>query len=438
MAFGNLAQTALSLIDTVFVGQLGAHALAGVGLATTLLYVIWTLLPAIGMGAMAIGSRSAGAGDDDLLGVVTAQALWLGLFLWCGLAVLGVFGGRWMVELIGGEAAPATLAAGTTYTRIIFAGSIFTIIYFVCASILRSSGDAVTPMISNSMACTLNIILDPIFIFGWGPVPAMGVAGAAYATVLSNGFNVAYMLYRCTSGRLRLHLRRSHFAPRIDMIRRIVRLAAPNSMQYGLETITMLMMMRIVAGHGDLTIAAYTIGIRLDLMIMLPGWAISQAGASFIGQNLGAHQADRAGRGGWTAFRLLALVQCTVGVLYIVLGPRLVGIFVEDPAQQAALVAAGTSYVRTVAWSYLFLSLGMSMASALTGAGDTIAPMWHVVISRFVFQLPAAWFLPQLVAAHTGWPAYRGLWCAVVVGNMMHGLLNAARFHQGHWRERVV
>lgn len=438
MALGNLAQTALSLIDAVFVGRLGPHPLAGVGLATTLLYVIWTLLPAIGMAAMAIGSRSAGAREEETLGTVTAQALWLGLILWVGLATLGLLGGHYMINLIGGEADADTLAAGTTYTRIIFPGSLLTIVYFITASMLRGSGDAVTPMVSNSIGCLVNLVLDPILIFGLGPAPALGVAGAAIATVLANCVNVAYILRRCTSGRLRLRLRVRHFRPRPDVVRRIVRLAMPNSVQYGLETVTMLLMMRIVASHGDLTIAAFTIGIRLDLVVMLPGWAISQAGASFIGQNLGAREFDRAARGGWTAFRLLAAVQCSAGLLYILLGPRLVAVFAGDPVEHARLIALGASYVHTVPWSYLFLALGMTMASGLTGAGDPIPPMWNVFFARYCAQLPLAWFLPRLLAAHTSVPPYMGLWLAIVCGHVLHGTLNAARFRQGRWRERVV
>ncbi len=439
MVFGNLAQTTLSFIDTIFVGRLGSNALAGVGLGSTLLYVIWTLLPAIAMGAMAIGSRAAGAGDDEELGVVTAQALWLGLLLGIGLAALGFFGAGLMVgTLAGPHAAAETVAAGTTYTRIIFSGSILTITYFVCATMLRATGNSITPMISNTGACVLNMVLDPIFIFGWGPVPAMGVAGAAYATVLCNCFNVAYLLWRCTRGDLRLHLRLQHFRPQWGMLRRITRLALPNSLQYGLETVTALAMMRIVAGHGDLIIAAYTIGIRLDLLVLLPGWAISQAGASFVGQNLGARETERARRGAWSAFGLLAAVQSTAGLLYIALGPTLVGVFTGDPVANAALIEMGTSYLRTVAWSYTFLALGMTMSRALTGAGDTVAPMWNVLFSRFLLQLPLAWFLPDLLAAHSTLPMHYGLWFAIIAGHMAHGLLNAGRFGQGHWQHRTV
>lgn len=439
MAFGNLAQTALSFIDTIFVGRLGAHALAGVGLGTALLYVIWTLLPAIAMGAMAIGSRAAGAGDTDDLGTVTAQALWLGLVLWIGLAALGLFGAPAMIGLLSGSnAAAETMQAGITYTRIIFVGSGLTIVYFMCATTLRATGDAITPMISNTMACALNIVLDPIFIFGWGPVPAMGVAGAAYATVLSNIVNVAYILWRCTSGDLRLHLRWHHFRLRLAMLRRIVRLALPNSVQYGLETVTMLAMMRIVAGHGDLIIAAYTIGIRLDMMVLLPGWAISQGGASFVGQNLGANEPERARRGAWTAFGLLAVVQGAAGLGFILFAPGLVGLFTSDVVANADLVSTGASYLRTVPWSYVFLALGMTMANALTGAGDTVAAMWNVVRSRLLLQLPVAWLLPRLLAAHTDLPPYYGLWIGVMVGHVAHGLLNARRFSRGHWQHREV
>ncbi|MFN2168942.1 MAG: MATE family efflux transporter, partial [Anaerolineae bacterium] len=290
---------------------------------------------------------------------------------------------------------------------------------------MRGIGDALSPMLVMTAATALNISLDPLLIFGYGPFPELGVRGAALATVIAQGLGMGAGLVILSSGRTRLRLDWRRYRLDFGLIRRMLRLSGPGTVQGAVRSVGNLLLMRIVTGYGVLVVAAYGIGLRLDLIVMMPGWALGAAAATLVGQNLGAGKPGRAERSAWTAAGLYVGLLLVVGAFFFLFSGPLIRVFNDTPR----IVALGSTYLRVRVAGYAFLALGLVLASALNGAGDTVAPMAILAASLVGVQLPLAWFLPRLFA---GRPL--GIWLAITVAFVLQGSAMTAWFIRGRWK----
>jgi putative MATE family efflux protein len=266
-------------------------------------------------------------------------------------------------------------------------------------------------------------------IFGLGPFPEMGVRGAALATVVAQGLGMAAGLFVLSTGRTRLHLSWRRYRLDFGIIRRMLRLSGPGTVQGAVRSVGNLLLMRIVASFGVLVVAAYGIGLRLDLIVMMPGWAIGAAAAALVGQNLGARRPDRAVRSAWVAAALYVALLAVVGTLFFVFSGPVIRAFNDGPE----IVAVGSSYLRVRVMGYLFLGLGLVMASALNGAGDTVAPMVILAVTLVGVQVPLALVLPPLLG---GRPL--GVWIAITAAFVLQGSAMGIWFLRGRWKQQRV
>jgi len=427
MVIGNLLQNLFNIVDMIFVGRLGPDAIAAVAMSGIYMMVVWTFLAGVSMGTGAMVSRFYGAGDEKQTIDVIYQSLFLGAVIAVLLAFLGLFFAEPSLRLLG--AAPAVVRLGVPYLKIVFLGSFTLILFFLVSAILRAIGDALTPMKVWSLATIINIVLDPLLIFGIGPFPKLGVIGAAVATVTGQGIGMVIGFWILFEGKSFIRVRLKEFHLHFEYIWRIIRIAIPGSVQGGVRSLAGLILMRIVAAYGTIAVAAYGIGLRVMLIVMMPGWALGTAAATLVGQNLGAHKPDRAEKSAWTAAGYYILFVVVVGLLFVIFPEPVIQLFNADPK----VVATGIRYLRITAITYPFLALGITMGMSQSGAGDTASPMIVIALSMLGIQIPLALYLPRLDGLGTD-----GIWLAIAIALTIQGILMTYFFSRGKWKFKKV
>ena len=275
----------------------------------------------------------------------------------------------------------------------------------------------------------MNIVLDPVLIFGLGPFPRLEVKGAAIATVSGQFVGLVLGIIALEKGYSYIRLSFREFRIHLNLIWRLIRIAIPGSMQGFFRNLSGLIVMRIVAEYGTAVVAAYGIGLRLLLIVMMPGWAIGSAVATLVGQNLGARKPQRAERSGWLGTGIYVGLITFIGLLFYVFAEPIFRMFNTDPQ----VVTNGARYLRIVALSYPFLALGLVPGMALGGAGDTMTTMTVIGLSLIVFQVPAALLLPRFHGLGVD-----GIWISIALAFVLQGILMTAAYKSGRWKHKRV
>jgi putative MATE family efflux protein len=423
---GNLLQSVLELVDLYFVGRLGAEAIAGVALSGTVVMVLMTIVIGLNTATTAFVARFYGAKNFTGVGETIVHALFLGLVFSGCLSVIGIFFSQDLLLLLGADETVATL--GSSYLSILLLGIFSMVELWIVSSSLQSCGDSVTPMLIMVFSNILNIILNPLLIFGYAGFPELGVGGAALATIVSRsaGLIIAILFLLQKQTNIRFPVR-----PRIDggLIIRLVRVAVPNSLQSGVRSITFLAMMAIVALYGTPAISAYGIAWRMDLVALMPGFGIATGTAILVGQNLGADLPERAEKGVNLSLALYGGCMAILSGVYFVFARDIMEFF--DPS--GASTTIGVSYFQTVAPFYVLLACAIILSFALNGAGDTQKPMFATLFSMVAVQIPLAWLLPGALGI-----GIRGVWAAMVVGIVLQAAILFVMYRNGSWKKTVI
>ncbi len=427
MMASSILQNVQSLIDLFWVGRLGAEAVAALSMSGTMLMLMFPVVLGLATGTVAIVSRHVGAGEMDEASRVAGQSLLAGVIIGVITGVVGWWLAPHVVVLFRAEAAVAELAIA--YLRINLAGIVTMILLFVGSSAMRGAGNATIPMLSMILSNVINIILDPIMIFGLLGVPAMGVRGAAAATVIAQFFAMVIIMATMASGRTGLHVTPSRWRPHVVTMWRLLRIGMPSTIQMVARSLMGVVIMRLVAGCGTAAIAAHGIGVRLHMMLLLPAFAFGNATATMVGQNLGAKQPERAHLAAWMATGMDVLVMLIAAMGLFIFAPTLIGFFNTD----TSVVEVGTSMMRIVTPFFIFVGLAIVLSRALMGAGDTTAPMVTTLVALWGVLVPLAILLARRVE-----PTTDGIWWAIAIAITLHGLMNAAWFMTGRWRHIEV
>ena len=313
---------------------------------------------------------------------------------------------------------PALVEEGSLFFAIIFGGNVTIVLLFLINAIFRGAGDPALAMRALWLANIINMILDPILIFGWGPIPAFGLEGAAIATGMSPiglGNDI-----RIDPGNLGVD-------PAV--MRRLVRISAFGILQFLISTASFLFLAKIMSKFGDAALAGHTLAVRLITFVLLPVWGVGNAAATLVGQNLGAGKPDRAERSVWVTGFVNMCMLGAVGVVFIIGAEWIVGLFpVEDEVQVIA-----SSCLRIVAYSYVFWGYGMTTVMAFNGAGDTVTPTWINFLVFWVLQIPLAWTLG--VHFERG---PQGVFMAVAICQVVLAIVGVLVFRRGKWKTRTV
>jgi len=418
----NLLQSVLEVVDLYFVGRLGADAIAGVAMSSTIIFVLATFIVGLVTATTAFISRHYGAQEHDAVGLIVQHSLYIGLVFSLAISLFGLFFSKDLLMLLGANETVATL--GSAYLSVLFLG-IFTMVeLWVVISSFQACGNSLTPMILMVGVNIVNIILNPVLIFGLFGFPALGVAGSALATILSRGagFVIGMLLLVRYSSHITFP---DTWSLDLTLIWRILSVAIPNSVQSGLRSGTFLVMMAFVAVYGTSAISGYGIAERLELIALMPGFAIATATAVIVGQNLGANQPHRAEEGVKLALMFYGAIMLVVSVCYYVFAAQLIAFF--DPGGSSVLT--GVSYFHTVPPFYLIMAVSIILSFALNGAGDTKKPMYATLFSMVLIQIPLAYILPHMFGM-----GITGIWIAVITGIIVQAVLLGYMFRKGNWK----
>ncbi|MDX1503598.1 MAG: MATE family efflux transporter [Thermoanaerobaculia bacterium] len=420
-------QSVFAVVDVFFVGKLGSDAVAVVGIADSLLALVFSVAIGLSMGTAAMVARRIGEGDEKAAAHASMQSIWLGLAVSVPIAIVGVVYASDLMRLLG--ASPELAVYGRGFTAIILGTNATVLLLFLINASFRGAGDPAIAMRALWLANLINIALDPILIFGWGPIPAMGLEGAAVATAVGRGLGVLYQIWRLTNGRGRIHIDWSRARVSLSVMGRLARVSGIGILQYLVSTASFLAMMRILAEFGDRALAAYTIAVRLIIFILLPAWGLGNAAATLVGQNLGAGKPDRAERSVWLTAFANAGFLLAVAVVFVLVPEWLAGLFSPEPP----VLEMAAACLRIFSYSYVFWGFGMITVMAFNGAGDTTTPTWIHFLVYWVAQIPLAYWL-ALVLDH----GPEGVFAAIAICQGLLAVVGVAVFRRGTWKRRQI
>lgn len=420
-------ESLFGIVDIFFVARLGAEAAAAVGVTETLMTVVYSLAMGIALATTAMVARRIGEKDAEGAARAAVQAVLLGIGAAVVVGVPAVWRAPDLLRLMGAD--EQVVARGVSYTRWVLGSSLSVMLLFLINAIFRGAGDAATAMKVLWVANGLNIVLDPILIFGWGPVPAMGVAGAGVATVLGRSAGVVMQLAILFGGKGRIRLEARHWRVEWGVMRRLSRVSSTGMAQFLIANASWIALVKIIAESGAAALAGYAIAIRIVIFSLLPSWGLSNAAATLVGQNLGARRPDRAESSVWRTGVFNMVFLGLVGVVFMVMPGPLVGLFTED----AAVAGYAVSCVRIVSYGYVFYAMGMVLVQAFNGAGDTMTPTLINVGVYWALQIPVAWWL----AVRMGLGAEGAFWAIPIA----EGALTVTGwwiFRQGKWKVQKI
>ncbi|MDX1546622.1 MAG: MATE family efflux transporter [Rhodothermales bacterium] len=422
-----LMQSVFGVVDIFFVGRLGPEAVAAVGLTESMLILVLAVGMGLSMAATAVVARRIGEKEPEEAGVATFQVIVAGGAVSLPIAVLGVVFAPEMLALMG--ASEAVVEIGAPYCAIIFGSNATILFLFLINAVFRGAGDAVLAMKALWLANLLNIALDPILIFGLGPIPAFGITGAAVATAIGRGLGVAYQFWALRRGGGRVPFGRAQFHFDPATMRRLVQVGVPGMVQYLVGTASWMVMYRLVANFGSDAVAGYTIAIRILVFALLPSWGMGAAAATLVGQNLGARKPERAERSVWISSFSNMVFLGLVAVGMLVYAEPLIRLFTDAPGP----VAFGTACLRIVSYTYVLFAFGMVIVQAFNGAGDTRTPTWINFVCYWLLQLPLAYLL-----AHPAGMGADGLFTGIAIAQAVVAFVSIALFRRGTWKTKAV
>jgi putative MATE family efflux protein len=420
-------ESLFAVVDVFYASRVGADAVATIGVTESMLTIVYTVAMGLGIGATAVVARRSGEKDEEGAAQAAAQSIALGLFVAIGIGVFGYFNAERLMRLMG--ATPSMLESSLGYTKVMFAGNATVTLLFLNNAIFRGAGDPAIAMRMLWISNAINIAVCPLFIFGVGPFPEMGVTGAAVGTNIGRGSAVLAQLWMLTSGRARIHIRRAQMRLVPAVMLNVCRLSGSGFLQILIDTSSYIGLVRVISTFGSDALAGYTIGIRLVIFAMMPAWGLGNAAATMVGQALGAKKPERAEQSVWTAGKYNALVLGLVGALFIVLAPQIISIYTTDPA----IAPYGINCLRIVSAGFVFFAYGLVLTQAFNGAGDTWTPTWINLGCFWVWQIPLAW----LLAIH--WQmGPSGVFIAMTVAFSTLAVVSGAIFSRGWWKTKQV
>ncbi|MBN1238264.1 MAG: MATE family efflux transporter [Gammaproteobacteria bacterium] len=420
-------ESVFAVVDIFFVARLGAEAVAAVGLTEAMLTLLYAVAVGLSMAVTALVARRIGEKRADAAAVVAGQTLWVGIAVSVAVGVAGVLYARDLLVALGADA--AVVESGTAYTAWMLGGCASIVLLFLLNAVFRGAGNAALAMRVLWLANGINIVLDPCLIFGWGPFPELGVAGAAIATNIGRGVGALYALYCLIGGNGVLRLRAAHVRIARGVLAGLLRVSAGGIAQFAIATSSYIVLMRIVSDYGSAAIAGYTIAIRIVMFTLLPAWGLSNAAATLVGQNLGAGQPQRAEDSVRSAARYNLMFLLAIAAVFIVFARPLVGIFSTEPD----VLANGAACLRIISYGYGFYAVGMIAVQAFNGAGDTSTPTWVNLIFFWLLQLPLASWL----AGGAGLGP-RGVFWAIAISESLMAVAAVLLFRRGRWKRKVV
>lgn len=428
IVFANILQSAYQLTDTFWVGRLGGEAVAAVSVSFPFIFLMIALGGGFTIAGSTLVAQYTGARDQRMVNLVTGQTLILVLVAALMLSSAGYFLAPHLLRLMRVES--VVLRDATSYLQVSFMGLVFMFGYFMYQSVMRGLGEVKVPLFIVLGTVLLNLVLDPLFIFGWGPIPAMGVTGAAYATIGTQSVAMFLGFAVLFSGAYGIRFERAIFRPDFALMKRIVNLGLPASVEQSTRALGMSIMIFLVASFGTLTVAVFGIGTRIMSFVIIPALGLSMATSALVGQNIGARQLGRAVAIARLSAAVAFVALTLVGVICFFGAEPMVRFFVPNDED---VIAGAVVFLRIISLFFGLIGMQQALIGAFRGSGNTLMNMTIAIVSMWVFQFPLAYILSK----HTGWNEI-GLWWTYPITNVLSSLVTLVLFMQGGWRKTKI
>ncbi len=422
-----MMESIFALVDAYFVSSISANAIATVGLTESVLTLVYAVAIGLSMGATAIVARRTGEKDIEGASQAAVQVIFLGVAVAAIISVIGILYPKEILQLMGGEA--DLIAEGYGYTQVLLGGNVTVMLLFLINAVFRGAGDASVAMKVLILSNALNIILDPMFIFGFGPIPEFGVQGAAIATTIGRGVAVVFQLLILFFGWSKIKVGFKDLVLRAAVMMNLVKVSLGGIGQFIIGTSSWVFLMRIMAEFGSEVLAGYTIAIRVLMFTLMPSWGMSNAAATLVGQNLGAQKPERAAQSVWKTGKYNAIFMLGVSVFYLIFAEGILKLF----SQETEVITYGALSLRIIAAGYVAYAYGMVVIQAFNGAGDTKTPTIINFFCFWLFQLPFAY----LAAIWADW-GVTGVLMAITLAEVLIAIIGILWFKKGKWKEVQV
>ncbi|QIL42014.1 MATE family efflux transporter [Pedobacter sp. HDW13] len=423
-------ESVFALVDLYFVGHLenSSNAIQTVGLTESVLTIIYSLAIGLSMAATAVVARRIGEKNPEAASKAGMQTILIAVSVNLIISILGLIYARDILLLMG--ASTVTADHGTPFVRIMMGGSLIIVLLFLINGIFRGAGNAAIAMRSLWIANIANIILCPIFINGFGPIPAFGLTGAAIATTIGRGLGVTYQVYNLFNGKNALKIIISNFIPDWEQIKAIVKIAVPGILQFSIGSCSYIFLTRLVATTGGPDgSAGFQTALRLMMFSILPAWGLSNASAALVGQNLGAGHLDRAEKSVFITMKYMVGFMAIISILSLTCGNLFAAFFTSDKK----VIEIASYALKTLSIGFIIYGLGMVLTSAFNGAGDTWTPTKINVFAFWLFQIPFAYFLTRFLELGP-----TGVFIAIPTAEAGIAVAAYILFKKGKWKKTVV
>lgn len=427
MVLEMLMEGLFALVDIFFAARLGKEAVATIGLTEVVMSQVIGLALGVSMATTAMVARRIGEKDREGANKAAMQAIFIGLIVCGALGIAFFFTADDLLVFMGGS--PELVSTGSDYARILLSGSSTVFFLFLLNAIFRGAGDAAIAMRTLWLANGINIVLDPMLMFGLGPFPEMGVTGAAIATTTGRGIGVLYQVWHLVNGKSMIKLERRHVVWIGETVWKLVKVSSTGVLQFFVATLSWLIIVRIIAHFGDAAVAGYSIGIRIIIFTILPAWGMAGAASTLVGQNLGAGQPDRAERSVWRTGFFNMIFLTSVSVIFFTTAPWLISFFTQEPE----VARHGILSLRIICLGYIFYAYGMVIGQAFNGAGDTVTPSLINLFAFWVLQIPLAYLFARTFA----WGP-EGVYWAISISESTLAVIAIIIFRRGRWKATKI
>jgi putative MATE family efflux protein len=423
MVLEMLMESLFAVVDAFYVSRVGIEALTTVALTEAVMMLVYSIAIGLSMSATAFVARRTGEKNLKEAATSAVQALYLAFIVSIPLSLAGIFFAPDILRLMG--ATESVISEGQNYTRIMLGGNIVIMLLFLNNAVFRGAGDASIAMRVLWLANILNMILGPLFIFGPGPFPELGVTGAAVATTTGRGIGVLYQMHMYSSPRSLIRIHRDNLALQPAIVGEMFKISLGGVSQFLISSASWIFVVKIIATFGSAVVAGYTVAFRVLVFTILPAWGLANAAATLVGQNLGAKQPERAEKSVWTACFYNMLFLGSVSVTYYIFAEQIISIFSTDPE----VLRSGVLCLRIICLGYVFYAYGMVIGQAFNGAGDTRTPTILNLLCFWIVQIPLAYLLSKTWALG---PA--GVYAAGAFSFSLLALISIALFRRGKWK----
>ena len=427
VVLGMILEFALSTTDFFWLGKLGPTAQDAVTSSMVVIWTIFVLISIVSVGVTALVSRAVGAKDISKATFYIKQGLVFSLCLGFIFSSIGFYITPQLLKFM--NTSPDTLSVSVSYLRIFFSAGLFFFWNETIFASFRASGDTKTPTIVSSIAVALNIILDPMFIFGIGPFPEMGVAGASTATAISVFTGLLIITTLLLKGKIGYRV--THLfkiKPKLKEFWKIARIGLPMSTQQLVFVIVYWFLIKIVHSFGELSGAAMGIGNRMESFSYLTCFGFSIAASTMVGQNLGAQKPERAAKCAYASMGLAASLALVMSFFFLVIPEQIASIFSDN----AEVIRIAKDYLIILGISQFAMAIEIVLEGSFSGAGDTLPPM-IVMIPGSLARIPLAYYL----SFNLGW-GINGVWWTLTFTTLAKSLILLFWFQRGKWKLKEV